>query len=1059
MLDKKTKQKIEKIVKDFLDDGASVRGEENIQTHYTIPLLKALGWSSSSIRVNEAQLVQTGKFPDVLLLNQSGATLFVIESKATSLSDGLDGAYTKAGQKLSFVDQLCGYCNAEGVYWGALTNFVEWRVYAAYPKCIYGKKMNICDLDKGISTLTDDVWDFFELLSSSFLQQKNGKISSEQVYYPPKEVIRKDFFEKLKEWRKQLRDYLMKKTNIQDVFEANFETQKVLDRLIFMKVCFDWSILPQNFLSAILYSKKRAKYEELKDKFKLLNEKFDSSLFLHDVCDETTVSDEIVENIVRGLNGIDFSELSVHVIGEVYEDYLGELLKSESSTASENAQKKSQGIYYTPEYIVDFIIKSTVGELLSKVSSIDELRKVRVLDPACGSGSFLIRAFDEFYNKYNELYKNVHNRPSDFEIKKEILLNNLYGVDLDERALQIAQLNLLLKALKNTKEISGRKLLPDLSLNIRCGNSLIFGDTQNLNKKFANELKELRNLKKGFKNEIEDRSKAYYWKKIANLEAKIEKDVNSSLGEESDELKKKKPFNYELKFCEVFEDGGFDLVVGNPPYVQLQKLARTQMQKDLASQNFKTFTLNGDLYCLFYERGIQLLKEKGLLSYITSNKWIRSGYGEKLRAYFLEHTNPRKLLDFGGFKIFDGATVDTNILITQKSVNVHELWAVHFKNDYKIGDDLGNYVAKNGTIFAHFNSSPWFIGSPAEIALKKKIEKMGKPLKDWDMLMHRGVTTGCNEAFIIDEKMRNELIKKDPGSVDIIKPVLRGRDINRYGYEWNGLYLITTFPSLHININSYPAVREYLKSFGKKLEQTGEKGCRKKTDHKWFEIQDNIAYWKEFEEEKVVWLELVDDGRFCVVPAGYYINNSSYMMVTQRNKYFCAVLNSRLINMYFDNICAESGAGTNRWIQQYTELLPIPMLYTPVRKIIADKIEFLVDQIIKTGSETKNLENQIDELVYELYGLSQKEIEIVEGKKDAESEYLKFMTEFKKLDSQKAKIKFIKSKSDEELDLIFEGLDKYRNSHTLSKAEQDLLSEFNTSIKLRPPSLQDKHSA
>lgn len=680
-------------------------------------------------------------------------------------------------------------------------------------------------------TLTNEVWEFFEKLSASFLLNKNGKVSDEPVYYPPVEVIRKDFFEKLKIWRKQLRDYFIKETKPQNIFEANLETQKILDRLIFMKVCFDKNVIPQNLLSAILYSK-NTKYDDLKKIFRKLNDTFDSSLFLHDVCDDITVSDDIIEDIVRGLNGVDFSYLSVHVIGEVYEDYLGELLKSEGNRDAKNAQKKSQGIYYTPEHIVDYMVKNTVSERLKKVNSVEELKTVKVLDPACGSGSFLIRVFDVFYEKYKELYKKKRSgsKPSDFDIKKELLMNNIYGVDLDDRALQITQLNLLLKALENTNlnEVKGRKLLPDLRLNIRCGNSLVSSDVKSLNEKFESELGELIQFKDQFKDQIEDWQKARFLKKIEDLEDKIEKSAVTSLGDDFESQQKRKFFNYQLKFCEVFEDGGFDVVIGNPPYVQIQNLARTQLQRDLEGQNFQTFTRNGDLYCLFYERGIQLLKDKGLLSYITSNKWLRSGYGAKLRAYFLETTNPLQLLDFGGVKIFDGPTVDTNILITEKAGNVHELLAVHFKNDYKRGDDLRKYVRKYAVPLKNLDSSGWFIGSKAEIALKEKIERLGQPLKEFGIKIYRGVLTGLNEAFIIDGLKRDELIREDPKSTEIIKPVLRGRDIKRYGYDWKGLYVITTFPSLHINIDHYPAVKKYLKTFGKRLQQTGEEGCRKK---------------------------------------------------------------------------------------------------------------------------------------------------------------------------------------------------------------------------------------
>ena len=234
---------------------------------------------------------------------------------------------------------------------------------------------------------------------------------------------------------------------------------------------------------------------------------------------------------------------------------------------------------------------------------------------------------------------------------------------------------------------------------------------------------------------------------------------------------------------------GFDIVIENPPYVSTEKIDEPEKirYKKIYDPIHKSRI---DVYAYFYYRGLELTeKGSGLLCYITSNKWLRAGYGEKLRGYFADK-KPLQLIDFGGFKVFESATVDTNILHIQNAQPRNNFYASHFKNDYQKNDDIAEYFNNNKVLFENPSTDPWFIGSPAEVALKKKIEEVGKPLIVWDVKIYRGIITGYNEAFIIDQKKRDELVAKDPKSEEIIKQVLRGRDIERYGYDLNGLYVI-----------------------------------------------------------------------------------------------------------------------------------------------------------------------------------------------------------------------------------------------------------------------------
>ncbi|MCQ2976158.1 MAG: Eco57I restriction-modification methylase domain-containing protein, partial [Bacteroidales bacterium] len=335
------------------------------------------------------------------------------------------------------------------------------------------------------------------------------------------------------------------------------------------------------------------------------------------------------------------------------------------------------------------------------------------------------------------------------------------------------------------------------------------------------------------------------------------------------------PYDLNAENCSFFNSewmfgikDGFDIVIGNPPYIQLQKDSG-RLATIYQPFNYETFTKTGDLYCLFYERASQLLKPKGFCCFITSNKWMRAGYGEQTRSFFANNTNPLLLVDFAGVKVFESATVDTNILLFQNCKNKGKTLTCVTKNMSK--NDLSNlslFVQQHSDISTFNNSDSWVILSTIEQSIKHKIESVGTLLKDWDINIYRGVLTGYNEAFIISTEKRNEILsnckteEEKNRTAELIRPILRGRDIKRYGYEWDNLWLIATFPSRHYDIEKYQAVKQYLLTFGiERLEQTGATHiingisikARKKTTNKWFEVQDSIAYWEDFCKPKVVY--------------------------------------------------------------------------------------------------------------------------------------------------------------------------------------------------------------
>lgn len=292
---------------------------------------------------------------------------------------------------------------------------------------------------------------------------------------------------------------------------------------------------------------------------------------------------------------------------------------------------------------------------------------------------------------------------------------------------------------------------------------------------------------------------------------------------------------------------------------------------------------------------------------------------------------------------------------------------------------MSDYFKQNATKCNFSTNESWVILNEIEQRIKAKIEAAGKPLKDWDINIYRGILTGYNEAFIIDEKKKDLLIAEDPKSAEIIRPLLRGRDIKRYSYEFADLYLITTFPSLKIDIEQYPAVKQHLISFGyDRLKQTGDKGARKRTNNQWFETQDSISYWEDFYRPKIIWIELTDNPNFCLDNDNYLINNTVFFISGDRLEYLVAYLNSKLCKWYFSRIAATSGVGTTRWIKIYIEQLRIPIR---IETSIEDSLKELTLRIQQNKIQkldTTALESLVDELIYKIFNFCSEEVKFIE---------------------------------------------------------------------------------
>lgn len=787
-----------------------------------------------------------------------------------------------------------------------------------------------------------------------------------------------------------------------------------------------------------------------------------------------------------------------------------------------------EGSFYTPNFITSYMCKSAItkavinkfNEMLKiDVKNLDELKEVlnqkeiskdkrveilnliRICDPSVGSAHFLVSALCEMIKIHYELrtFKNLNFEDSlkiendeiiikidnkifnykrcdlnshmqkiqveIFNLKKMIIENNLFGVDINKNSVEIARLRLWIELLKNSyfiddnKDIQNLATLPNIDINIKDGNSLIsrFRLKEQMNLKINNNLKnEIKRYKEDvafYKNVDEKTIKENIEKRIENLKnifkstlsagdikVSYEKLLNQHIknygteGLDNDMLIDaitKQSFNYQptltpisinrddsffasigkLKFAkdeyynvinakgyenamewryefpEVLDDSGefmgFDLIIGNPPYIRQEAIKNLKpFLKD-----YEVFNSTSDIYTYFYELGAKLLKKGGLLCFITSNKFTRANYGAKLREFLL---NKELILfiDLNGIKVFDSALVDTSIILFKntppKKNNTLKFIDANSKDlmEAKKIEFSQEALSKDAFIFANKD----------ELNLKNKIEQIGVPLKEWDISINYGIKTGFNEAFIIDEKTKEQILNscKDESEFirtkKIIKKMLRGRDIKRYHYKWEGLYIIGTFPSLKLNIDDYPALKNYLMNFMPRIKQTGEKGCRKKTSNKWFETQDNIAYYKEFEKEKIIYNPVNADYYFVYLNEEFYFNNSLFMITSDSEnlKYLVGILNSKFANylkILFTNL---SKVGVYAYgAKDKIEKIPIPKI-TPSNKNLSKEIINLVDGILefkKQNKDTSMLEKRIDEIVYKLYGLSEGEIKIVEGLK------------------------------------------------------------------------------
>lgn len=707
------------------------------------------------------------------------------------------------------------------------------------------------------------------------------------------------------------------------------------------------------------------------------------------------------------------------------------------------------------------------------------INSVKICDPAVGSGHFLVSALNEMiaikhdlkilvdhegkrlkeyqveivndelivtdedglpfaYNPINKESQRV--QETFFHEKQTIIENCLFGVDINPNSVKICRLRLWIELLKNAYYRTDKSLrvptletLPNIDINIKCGNSLIarFGLDADLkealqksnlkiddykravdqyrNAESKEQKREMETLieqiKSSFRSDFNTNdpklAKIYKLKgevavlhsqtdlfglskKEETARAKKTKEITTELHKlegEIEELKSNKiyenAFEWRFEFPEVLNDQGdfvgFDVVIGNPPYFQLQY---SEYAKIDFFNSYKLFEKTGDIYSLFFEKSDMLIKENGLVSFITSNRFCNTNYGKSTRKYLAE----RKLisiLNINNADIFDEANVGTIIAIFQKSNKLNNTFKCYeFKNLNEV-INLQTYLDNNNiyTEQLFFNEEQWVFASNEILSLRNKLTSNKIRLSDIDDIkINRGITTGSNSIFLVKSEFAENLINQDKKYSEILKPVLKGAEIKRYDIKPNQFYIILT--KTDVKIEEYPLLYNYLSINKNELEKVYE---TKKGMKKWYELR-KCSYYDDFEKEKLIWTRLSSVNSFAICSNSEYSIDSTSFATGKNLKFYCSILNSKVVYFYFKLGSVIWGADGIKWFGEYFDSIPLPKINENQQQPFIDK----VDQILtlkkeNPAADTSVLEREIDVMVYALYGLTEEEIAIVEN--------------------------------------------------------------------------------
>jgi adenine-specific DNA-methyltransferase len=695
------------------------------------------------------------------------------------------------------------------------------------------------------------------------------------------------------------------------------------------------------------------------------------------ISDQVDISNETLSEVIQGLYSpeganysYNFAVLDADVLGKIYEQYLGNILKQTPKRAKleeSKTHRKEQGIYYTPSYIVDYIVKNTVGEFI-RTHSPEEIRKVRILDPACGSGSFLISAYKELQNywvKYNEKNKNISESVRTlkqtkfnpdmegkeiefYTTKTEILKNNIFGVDLDSKAVEIAQLNLLL-------QISERKhRLPLLQNNIKVGNSLI-----------------------------------------------------------DDPSVSERAFKWEDEFPEIMKEGGFDIVIGNPPYVRIQNLNKQEVE--YFNKNYYSPEKNYDIYILFIERGFKQLKQRGELGFILPHKFFEGENGAKIRQFISDSKSMNRIVNFNTNQIFEGATTYTCLLFLSKSPQ-KKFYYKEFKlgENFKILDDL-SFEKRD---VESLSAEPWNFSPKQASKILSKIRTSGISFSHITRKIFKGSSTGNDDVFLLDNVHVGEnttvvysaFFKQEVEiENDLLKQFLYGEDIRRYqGPVSHKMLLFPYYKSqgkvvlipARLMQSKYPKTFKYLNDAKKELLRRKVKV----TENEFYKYSAGRSL-SEYEQPKIMIPDMLVKNRVGYDEKGIYYHGPAIHSVLFNESVkdvdpllYLAILNSKIFWFFITQTSTALRGDTYRLTPEFLRPFSFPKLdltdlkidqkYQEVIRMVKEIIllnskllqiqDKRTDEYNKIENQIAKIDDEIDDRIYSLYGLTESEISLIE---------------------------------------------------------------------------------
>ena len=828
-----------------------------------------------------------------------------------------------------------------------------------------------------------------------------------------------DFLQEIERWRELLAKNIAANNSWIDIGGLNYAVQMIIDRIIFLRICEERSIEPENQLHGI--ANKAQIYKELCLLFKRADTKYNSGLFhfAEESAQASRADDltlrlqidakplrDIILNLYYPKSPYAFLYIPSDILGQVYERFLGKVIRLTDGHRAKVEDKpevrKAGGVFYTPTFIVAYIVANTLGKLLPGLHP-QAAAGLKIVDPACGSGTFLLGAFDYLLAWHLKWYADADNDPekwvknkvlakvgNDYRLtpakKKEILLNNIYGVDIDAQAVEVTKLSLLLKVLENASgqlELGMQRILPDLGNNIKCGNSLVGED--------------------------------YF-------EGKLIVD--------NEERNRVNPFDWAAAFPEVFAQGGFDAVVGNPPYIRIQAMQEwASEQVEYFKQKYKAASKgNYDIYVVFVEKVLSLLNAKGKLGFILPHKFFNAQYGAPVRELISQGKHISKVVHFGDQQVFDGATTYTCLLFLNKQsqdeleftkVSDLENWRAFQSQTSEVSPSFGASEVSGTINAASITAAEWNFSVGKGAGLFEKLSQMPVKLGDVVDRIYQGPITSADTVFLFKDfkddndklifvfsKENGDWIKLEKG---VLRKVIRSGSIGRY---WANTTAYVLFPyaitETGANLltskefeSKYPLAWTYLEK-NKKLLENREKGAFK--DMQWYRFgrNQNLAMWEK--PKLLIPYMITDLSAYYDAGDNYYFINvttGGYGITSDESKgsyfYLCGLLNSRLLNFVLKQVSTTFHGGYFAANKQYIEQLPIRTIDFNERaeKSAHDKIVALVESMLalhkslalaQSPVEKERLEKQIkstdegiDKLVYDLYGLNQEEIRIVES--------------------------------------------------------------------------------